>query len=276
MKVAKVIFVLIAAIYGAINLYVYMNQQGLMYFPTTDRVTPEQVGLHDVDEVVLQTNSNLELTSWYGRAEPGQATILFFHGNGGAINHRVQRFRDLMAEGYGVFVLGYPGYGGNAGEPSETAFLEAARLSHKYLRGSGLAEENIVIYGESIGSGVAVQLAASVEASGLVLEAPMSSMVDVAREHYPFFLVGFLLKDSYKSVDYVERIDMPLLVIHGSDDRIIPIALGRKLFEHANDPKTFVEFEGARHNDLHAFSALENALTFMESIKNTRQIEQTH
>lgn len=275
MRAFKVIAVLIVAFYFAINLYAYMNQRQLMYFPTLERVSPAEVGLANVDEVVLRTNSNLELTSWYGRAEQGQATVLFFHGNGGAIHHRAHRFRDLMEKGYGVFVLGYPGYGGNAGKPAESSFLEASRLSYEYLRAAGVPADSIVIYGQSIGSGVAVQLAASVAASGLILEAPMSSAVDVARTHYPYFLVGFFLQDTYKSVDYVEGIDMPLLVIHGNNDRVIPITLGRKLFDQAGEPKTFVELEGAGHNDLQMFSALESALTFMESLKNTRRTEQT-
>lgn len=265
MTAAKITIVSVLAIYFAINLYAYLNQRRLMYFPTSEQVSPEEVGLHDVDEVILRTNSNLKLTSWYGRAKIGRPTILFFHGNGGGISHRAHRFRELMAEGYGVFVLGYPGYGGNNGDPSESSFREGSRLSYEFLRNLGVSDDEIVIYGESIGSGVAVQLAASVEARGLILEAPMSSTVDVAREHYPYLLVSLLLKDTFRSVDYIEHIEMPLLVMHGSSDRIIPIRLGRKLFENARGPKTFVELQGAGHNDIQLYSAKETVRDFIES-----------
>lgn len=248
------------------NLYMYMNQRQLMYFPALERVSPEQVGLPDVEEVTLRTVANVELTNWYGRARAGQPTVLFFHGNGGAISHREHRFRELMAEGYGVFVLGYPGYGGNDGNPSESSFREGSLLSYEYLRSSGVASGDIVIYGESIGSGVAVQLAASVNARGLILEAPMSSTIDVAREHYPFLLIRLLLKDTFKSIDYIEHIDMPLLVMHGDSDQVIPIKFGRKLFEKAREPKTFIELKGAGHNDLQLHSVDNLAREFIDSL----------
>jgi len=266
LTIAKTILLPILGIYLAINLFVYMTQRQLMYFPTLERVSPEEVGLFDVDEITLLTNSNVKLTSWYGRSSDGKPTVLFFHGNGGAVSHREHRFRELMAEGYGVFVLGYPGYGGNEGQPSELSFREGSMLSYEYLRNSGIAAGDIVIYGESIGSGVAVQLAASVRARGLILEAPMSSTIDVAREHYPYLLVSLLLKDTFQSVDYVEHIDMPLLVLHGDRDQIIPIRFGRKLFARARDPKTFIELKGAGHNNLHLYSAKEAAREFIDSI----------
>jgi len=163
-------------------------------------------------------------------------------------------------------MLGYPGYGGNAGEPSELSFGNASKLAYQYLLSAGVQADDIVIYGESIGSGVAVPLAANVAAKGLILEAPFSSAVDAARHHYPFFLVGLLLKDSYESVDHIAAIGMPLLVMHGSEDRIIPVELGRKLYERARLPKTFVELEGAGHNDLQMLSVDQIAREFIEDI----------
>lgn len=264
-SVSSILF-LVLAIYAAIHLYVYANQRNLMYFPATDRVSPNQVGLLDVEEVALHTSNDMELVSWYGRARPGQPTILFFHGNGGAVSHRTHRFRQFMQSGYGVFMLGYPGYGGNAGEPSELSFRNASQLAYQYLLEAGVAANDIVIYGESIGSGVAVPLAADVEARGLILEAPFSSAVDAARHHYPFFLVGLLLKDSYQSVDQIAAIGMPLLVMHGTDDRIIPIELGRKLYQRAGQPKTFVELEGAGHNDLQLLAVDQIAREFIDTL----------
>ena len=254
------------AVYLAFNAFVYAKQREMMYIPSPERVAPADVGLDAVEEVALTTASDVELISWFARPGDGRPTVLFFHGNAGAVNHRAYRFRELMAHGYGVFVLGYPGYGGNAGEPSEPGFHEAAQLAYDYLRASGIEADDIVLYGESIGSGVAVQLAARVEAKGLVLEAPMSSAVDVAREHYPLLVAAFFLRDSYRSEDYIDRIDMPLLVIHGEKDAIIPPGLGRKLVERAAEPKKLVVIEGAGHNNLSEHSTARIAREFIESL----------
>lgn len=268
MKALKIFLILVLVAYVAMNWYMYANQRQLMYFPATDRVTPAQVGLANVHEVMLQSASGLELVSWYGVAESGRPTILFFHGNGGAVQHRAYRFRQYMAQGYGVFVLGYPGYGGNSGQPSEESFREASELAYEYLQGRGVLAQDMVIYGQSLGSAVAVQLAARVDANGLILEAPMSSTVDVAAHHYSFLLVNLLMKDTYKSIDYIERINMPLLVMHGSDDRIIPIEFGRTLFDKASDPKRFEELRGAGHNNLSEYGVDALATEFIEVLQS--------
>ncbi len=257
-------FLLIA--YIGIHAFFYISQRQLMYFPSRERVQPQDVGLAGVREVALQTGAGETLLSWSGAAQAGKPTILFFHGNGGAVNHRAHRFRGLMAEGFGIFMLGYPGYGGSDGRPSEHGFLEGAQLAYQYLRDEGIEPDDIVIYGESIGSSIAVQLAAATIAKGLVLEAPMSSAADVAREHYPWLLAGFLIKDSYRSIDFVDRIGMPLLVMHGAQDRIIPIELGTKLFDQAREPKTFVRIPGAGHNDLHLFSTDQIAADYIDAL----------
>ena len=254
------------SVYFAFNAFVYAKQRDMMYIPSLERVAPAEVGLDAVEEVALTTASNIELTSWFARPQAGRPTVLFFQGNAGAVNHRAYRFRELMSEGYGMFILGYPGYGGNAGEPTEPAFHEAAQLAYDYLRTSGVDSQDIVIYGESIGSGVAVQLAARVDAKALVLEAPMSSATDVARVHYPLLVASFFLRDSFQSVDYIDRIDMPLLVIHGEQDKIIPLPLGQKLVEHAVEPKKLVVIEQAGHNNLSNYSTMSVATGFIESL----------
>ena len=266
MRNFKVFLISFLTVYFAFNVFVYAKQRDMMYIPSLERVAPAEVGLDAVEEVALTMSSNIELTSWFARPQAGRPTVLFFHGNAGAVNHRAYRFRELMAQGYGVFILGYPGYGGNAGEPSEPGFHEAAQLAYDYLRTSGVESQDIVIYGESIGSGVAVQLAARVDAKALVLEAPMSSATDVARVHYPLLVASFFLRDSFQSVEHIGRIDMPLLVIHGEKDRIIPLELGQKLVEHAAEPKKLVVIERAGHNNLSQYATGSIARDFVESL----------
>ena len=188
------------AIYLTITLIVYTKQRDLMFAPDVGRVQPGDVGLASVSEVTLKTPDGLALHSWYGAAEPHHPTILFFHGNSGNVSRRADKFRQLMTRGYGVFMLGYPGYGGSDGTPSEAAFVLAASLSFEWLRDSGISPANIVVYGESLGTAVAVQLVAVNQVRALILEAPMSSVREMAQFQYPYLPVGLLLKDPFLTV----------------------------------------------------------------------------
>lgn len=262
----KTIVLLIAGAYIGINVLMLANQRQYMYLPSTERVAPAEAGLPDVDEVVLRTPSGTELVSWFAAAAVDRPTVLLFHGNAGAVHHRAYRVRELQAAGYGIFMLGYPGYGGSSGMPTEASLLEAAQLAYDYLREGGIGSGDIVLWGESIGTGVAVQLAAMVDAKALVLEAPMSSAVDVAREHYPLLVARYFMADTFLSVDYIDRIGMPVLVMHGDRDRIIPLRLGEKLVEHAVEPKTLVVLEGAGHNNLGQFATQRIARDFIDAL----------
>ena len=252
------------AVYAVFVVLVYFGQRQLMYFPFKERIAPNDVGLNDVEEVVLNLGADQNSYSWYGQAGTGKPTILFFHGNAGSIGYRADRFGDFMGRGDGLFMLGYPGYGGSDGQPSEASITSASRAAYTFLIERGVAPGDIVIYGESIGTGAAVQLAASVDARALILEAPMSSAADVASIHYPYLPVKALIRDSWSSIEHIDQIDMPLLAIHGTRDRIIPISSGRKLFESADEPKKFVPIEGASHNDLTMFPIVELVREFLE------------
>ena len=266
LKSAARILLLVLAVYTGMNVLMYANQRQYMYIPSVERVAPGEAGLRGVEEVLLRTAAEAELISWYLTPATGQPTVLLFHGNAGAVYHRAYRIRELQAAGYGVFILGYPGYGGSGGEPTEASMMEAARLAYDHLVEAGIDPGSIVIWGESIGTGVATQLAAVVDAKALVLEAPMSSATDVAAQHYPFMLARFLMKDRFESVNYIDKIDMPLLVMHGDRDRIIPLELGEKLVDSAVEPKTLVVLEGAGHNNLYQYSTNAIALEFINSL----------
>ena len=234
------------------------------FLPTTERVPPQRFGIDRIEEVALENGANERLYSWYARAAEGRPTFLFFHGNGGNVSHRLHKFRQLMAVGYGVFMLGYPGYGGSDGRPSEPAFVEAAKLALAHLDARGIAREDLVVYGESLGSAVAVQLCANQPIRALILESPMSSIQEIAQLHYPFLPVSLLLKDRFLSIDYIADVRAPLLVIHGSADDVIPIQSGRRLFERANEPKTFHTVEGGGHNDLFDFPVVDVINAFLD------------
>jgi fermentation-respiration switch protein FrsA (DUF1100 family) len=168
---------------GLLALIVPQLQRRLMYFPDTAHVTPSEAGLSRVAEEVLETPDGARVLAWYGKAEPGQPTILYFHGNGGSLETRSERIRKYMARGLGVFMMTYRGFGGSSGAPSESANVADATLAYDRLRALGVGATDVILYGESLGTGVAVQVAAVRPAAGLVLDAPYTSMVELAALH---------------------------------------------------------------------------------------------
>lgn len=259
---------LMFALYAGVALALFFLQRKLVFVPDPVRVLPAEVGLAGVREIKLTTaDKGLALYCWYGAAMAGKPTLLFFHGNGGNVSGRQDKFRQLMAEGYGVFMLGYRGYGGSEGKPSEAAFVKDAGLAYEHVKNElGIAASDIVIYGESIGTSVATQLAAKVEARALVLEAPMSSVTAVAQERYPYLRVRPFLRDRFESDRHIASVKMPLLVVHGDLDRVIPIKFGKALYDAALEPKEMQVIKGGGHNDLYEFDIVKRVDGFLQRL----------
>jgi len=237
--------------YAAVLLAAYLGQRRLMYFPDRVRTLPAQVGLPDVEERILKTPDGARVVVWYGKARPGEPTLLYFHGNAGSLAARAERIRRFMAEGWGVYMMTYRGYGGGTGSPTETANVSDARLAYGALVQEGVDPASIVLYGESLGTGVAVRLATERTAAGLILDAPYTSIVEIAAQGYPYLPVGYLLKDRYESKNYIPQVHMPLLILHGERDPVIPVAMGRALLALANEPKRLATFPRAGHSDIY-------------------------
>ena len=249
--------------YLALVLLLYFAQRNMMFLPDRRHYSPQEVGIRGVSEAVLTNEAGEKLFCWYAPLENPSATILFFHGNGGNVAMRSDKIRQLNDAGYSVFMLGYPGYGGSEGSPSEAAFVEASELAYHHLLDIGIQESDIVIYGESIGSGVAVQLAASKQARALILEAPMNSVREIAESVYWFIPVRIILKDTFLSHNYIANIHMPLLVLHGNRDGVIPISSGQRLFEAAEEPKKFHKIINGGHNNLYDFPVVAEIQAFL-------------
>jgi uncharacterized protein len=226
---------------------VWFGQRRLIYRPDPLRVPPSAEGLVDVAEVVLPMPDGEKLVAWHTTARDGRPTVLYFHGNGAGLADRSARTRILQSAGYGVLMLAYRGYAGSTGQPSETANIADALRTYDWLRQTGVPAEQIVLFGESLGSGVAIQVAAQKAVAGVILDCPFTSLVDVAAWHFPWLPVRWLMRDRYLSTDYICRLQVPLLIVHGEEDRVIPLALGRRLFDLANEPKTFVPFTKTGH-----------------------------
>lgn len=249
-------FVLGAVVfYGVLVGVLYLIQRAMMYYPWSDVPVPAESGVPEMRPVRLATADGLTLTSWHAPASAGQPTIVFFHGNAGHIGHRGFKARGILDAGFGLVLVGYRGFGGNPGRPNEAGLYADGRAALAFLAAQGIANGRIVLYGESLGSGVATQLAFEAARGGnpvgaVVLEAPFSSMAAAAQHHYPYLPAYWLVKDRYASIDKISNIGAPLLVVHGERDGVVPIRMGREIFAAAREPKEALWVAKADHNDL--------------------------
>jgi fermentation-respiration switch protein FrsA (DUF1100 family) len=222
-------------------------QRGLQYFPDRRLVHLAQTGMRGGEELRLATEDGETLVAWLFPAKDGLPLILYFHGNAGALVDRVPRFRMFTARGYGLLAVSYRGYGGSTGSPTQIGLMHDGEAAYREACARGYDGDRIVIMGASLGTGVAIALAATHEAAALVLEAPYLSALDVASAHYPFFPVRWLMLDRFRSDLAIPDVHVPVLMVHGEEDDVIPISSARRLFELANEPKTFVSVPGGGH-----------------------------
>lgn len=238
----------------------------LMYHPTTERVTPQEAGLAGVEEIEIATGDGHTVLAWRAKAAAGQPTLLYFHGNGGSLVNRAERIRKYRDAGRGVFMMTYRGYGGSTGRPSERANVADAKRAYEMLRALGVSAKDIIVYGESIGTGVAVQVAAEKEVAGVILDAPYTSIVDVAAMLYPYLPARLLMRDRYETVKYLPRVKVPLLVVHGEADALIPVEMGRAVYRAANEPKRIATFPDAGHSDHGLFGSYDAIQAWIDEI----------
>ena len=243
------------AVVGIVLVAAWSQQRFLVYAPDATRVDPQSIGLPQVQELQLRTPDGVELIAWYGAAQPGQPTLLYFHGNAGNLASRAGRVGEYLAKGRGMLMLSYRGYGGSGGKPTETRNVADARLAYKWLLEQGVQPAHIILYGESLGSGVAVQLATHERVGGVILDAPYTSIADVGARIYPFLPVQSLILDRYDSLSRIERIGAPMLIVHGARDDLIPIEMGQALFNRAKEPKRFAAIAGGGHADHYLFGS---------------------
>ena len=253
--------------YVALFALLYLMQHKLLYHIDSIRTPPAEAGLANVREVEIAAADGTRLIAWHAPARAGQPTLLYFHGQGGTLKGRSRRFQRFIGEGWGVFMMTWRGYGGSTGSPSEANNVADARVAYEALRKAGVGPREIVLYGESLGTGVAVQLATGADAAGLILDAPYTSTVDVAADRYPFFPVRLAMRDTYPSSRFIKNVRMPILILHGEQDTIIPVRYGKTLFAQANEPKQLALFPDGQHTDLYYHGALDTVRAFLARIR---------
>jgi fermentation-respiration switch protein FrsA (DUF1100 family) len=255
----------LAVVYVIAVMALYFLQRRLIYHPDPTRYIPAYHGLTNVEEVTLNTSDGERIVAWRAPAKPGKPTLLYFHGNAGGLLTRSDRIQLFTDAGYGLFMPSYRGYSGSTGSPSEKAIVADAALAYNYLLKQGVPTKRIVIYGESLGTGVAVQVAAAHRVAAVVLDSPYTSLVDVAKGVYFFVPVDALMVDRFDSKSYISRVHAPLLIMHGEKDVVVSPKLSEKLFMAANEPKERVVIPEAGHSDIYYFGAFATLQRFLKA-----------
>lgn len=238
------------AIYVGFGGMLYALQRGQQYFPDGTIAVPPHLASLGVALVAIQVEDGETIAAWFRPAENGGKTLLYFPGNGGSVADSQERFAELLQGGFGFLGVSYRGYPGSSGSPSETGLFLDGLASFDWLTDAGVSAEEIVLYGWSLGSGVASKVASERPAAALVLEAPFLSAEAIAQKMYPLYPVGLLMKDRYRTDLVLPRITQPLVVLHGTEDLTIPVDHGREIVRRYTGPKLFLEFAGGSHADL--------------------------
>lgn len=260
---------ILLAVYLTIVAAAYLLQRRLLYFPAAALPTPAQAGVPEMRRVTYLTEDRLTLTAWYAAPPAGAPVLLLFHGNAGNLADRAFKARALLDAGIGVLLAAYRGYGGNPGRPAEAGFYADGRAALSFLKTERQAPDRCILYGESLGSGIATRLAAEQAALGepvgaVILEAPYTSIPAVAQSHYWYLPAYWLLRDRFENRASIDRVGAPLLILHGAKDTTIPVRMGRALFAAAREPKQALWPPAAGHNDVFDHAATD----MVEFIRN--------
>jgi len=258
----------LAVLYLLVCLLMWAFQRNLQYFPQKAVQAPAAYGVPDFSDLRLKSADGTTIQAWHKLAPAGRPTILYFHGNGGNLAGRAGYFRRLADAGFGVLALSYRGYGASDGSPSEEGFYQDARALIAYAgRDLSLGPDKLIFYGESIGTGVAVQMATEVSLAALILQSPYSSITALAKDNYPWLPAGLLLKDRFDSLSKIGRVKAPLLLFHGELDRVVPVQYGRQLFAAAAEPKQAIYFSDVGHGDFNQTQLVQSILAFCTAQK---------
>lgn len=251
------------AAYAAAIGALYFFQRPLLYpAPQTTRTDPASVGFAKAQEIVLDTKDGERLIIWHVPPKEGKPVVLFFHGNGEVLAWRVPRFRAITADGTGLVALSFRGYGGSSGAPSEEGLLNDGVAAYEFAA-ARYPPSRIIPWGYSLGSGVAVALATTRPIAKLILEAPYTSTVDVAAAAFPWAPVRWLMRDRFHSDQRISKLNVPLLIMHGAKDTVVPIEIGRRLFDLVPGRKRFVTLPQGTHVNLDEQGAVSIAQAFM-------------
>lgn len=223
--------------YFIIILFVYFYQRNLLYHPSENNYLNDKITFN-YEEIFIETDKKIKLKSWFIKKDLDKfKTILIFHGNAGNLFNRVYKLNELNKLDVNILLISWRGFSGNKGKPTEKNLYRDADESVKWLNNQGVISKNIILYGESLGTGVAKELGTSNAFGGIILESPFTSIANAAKIYYPYLPVSIILKDRYDSIGKIKNINTPIFIMHGKMDNIVPQQMGLELFEKANNPK---------------------------------------
>ena len=245
----KSILTIVILVWLLMSLIVFFNQKNLIYVPLKKYTnTPKSYGL-DFESIKLSTKDNETINSWFIPHKNSRATLLFLHGNGGNLSTRLDSIKIFHQLGLSVFIIDYRGYGESSGSPSEEGTYIDAETALIFLKDiKNLAEDEIIIYGRSLGGAVAIWLANKYKSLGLIVESSFTSIIDMGKYKYPYLPIKYLANIHYPSIEIISNVNTPSLFIHSKHDEIVPYEFGKNLFNSANEPKDFLDINGL-HND---------------------------
>jgi fermentation-respiration switch protein FrsA (DUF1100 family) len=241
--------VILLVAYGVWGVVLYIMQPKFLYSPVREvSYTPGELEL-DFEDVVFRSDDGLQLSGWYVPAQNSEFTVLFCHGNGGNMMHRLDSINIFHDLGLNCFVFDYRGYGDSQGKPSEEGTYLDAGAAYKWLtEEKKTPPENMIIFGRSLGGSIAAKLASEVNAGALAVESTFTSYADIGKKFYPYMPVRSFARFAYRTIDFIGNVNCPVMLIYSRNDEVVPFEFGQELCEAANEPKEFVEIFGS-HND---------------------------
>ena len=228
------IFFVIFFVYFLITVFLFFYQRKLLYHPNINSRSSYILN-HKVQELTIPSEKNL--IAWHHEKNNNYKTLVFFHGNAGNLSNRIYKLNEFSKLNLNYLIFAYRGFNGNEGKPSEEGLYKDAKNVINWLKSKNIFEKDIILYGESLGTAIAIHIAQYKNFSGIILEAPFTSMIDVGQKYYPIFPVKFLLKDKYESNKKIKNVKSPILIMHGEVDKIVPFWMGKNLYKLANEPK---------------------------------------
>ena len=255
------------AIYLLIVLYVYVKQRSLLYLPNIDNYEDESLNVA-AENIYIKNTDNINLRSlYYEHPANTKNTLLMFHGNAGPIENRFYKINKLSKYKQNILLISWRSYSGNEGNPTEEGLYDDARSAIKWLEDKDINIKDIIIYGESLGTAVSIEVAQKASFKGIILEAPFTSMIDAAKYHYPYLPVGIMLKDKYLSDQKIKNINSPILIMHAMGDDIVPFRMGKTMFNLANEPKYNYFIDEDKHLVTYDEKLMKNMDNFYKVLK---------
>ena len=237
MKYLYLILSSVLVAYLVVIIFIYFYQRNLLYHPLENNYQNDKPQFN-YDEVSIKVDDEITLKSWLVDKDLEKfKTLLIFHGNAGNLSNRIYKLNELDKLDLNILLISWRGFSGNKGSPSEKNLYQDARAAVKWLNEKKVKNNQIVLYGESLGTGVAVDIAKNSDFNSVILESPFTSIENSAKIYYPYLPVKLLLKDRFDSINKIEMINIPILIMHGEKDDVVPIFMGKELFDKANNPK---------------------------------------